>query len=371
MEIVSKWLNYTILDNPIRDLLWFGGIIGLSILIRRGLSFTISRTIYRFIKNESGDIPLAEFVRLTRRPFELLITLGMIYLAFSHLVVPKQWDWMTSKKFGGLMLIQNLFFTLLGAAIGWLGIRIIKFAALIFKQKAATTPTPLDDQLVPFFKDIAIILWTLTSFFVILHKVYEVNVWALITSLGIGGLVIALAARETLENLIASVAIMLERPFVIGDSIVLDKISGEIEQIGFRSTRVRSDDGSLITVPNRLMTTQALENVTQRSYRRAKYYVRLSFNTPPETIAQIVKDIRLYLESNYLTNSKMPMVRLETLAENSLDILVIYHVHSSIWRVFMETREEINFKIIEIVHEHGATFAYPSRNLFIKESVEN
>ncbi|AEI50540.1 mechanosensitive ion channel family protein [Runella slithyformis] len=368
MEIVSKWLNYTILENPIQDLLWFLGIIGLGILIKSGLSLTISRTIYRFIKSESGSIPLADFVRLTRRPFELLITLVMIFWAFTHLTVPKQWGWASAERFGWLMIIERVFFTFLAAAVGWLGIRLIKFIALIFKQKAAETPTPLDDQLVPFFKDITIIIWTLTCFFFMLHKIYEVNVWALITSLGIGGLVIALAARETLENLIASVAIMLERPFVIGDSIVLDKISGEIEQIGFRSTRVRSDDGSLITVPNRLMTTQALENVTQRSYRRAKYYVRLSFDTSPETLTQIIKDIRFHLEGNYLTNSKTPTVRLENLAENSLDIVVIYHVHTSLWRVFMETKEEINFRIIEIVREHGATFAYPSRNLFIKES---
>lgn len=368
MEIVSKWLNYTILENPIRDLLWFLGIIGLGFLIKRGLSFTISRTIYRFIKSESGNIPLADFVRLTRRPFELLITLVMIFWAFTHLNVPMQWQWASSERFGWLMVIQRGFFTLLAAAIGWLGIRLIKFIALIFKQKAAETPTPIDDQLVPFFKDITIIIWTLTCFFFMLHKIYEVNVWALITSLGIGGLVIALAARETLENLIASVAIMLERPFVIGDSIVLDKISGEIEQIGFRSTRVRSDDGSMITVPNRLMTTQSLENVTQRSYRRAKYYVRLSFDTAPETLTNIINGIRLHLEGNYLTNSKTPTVRLENLGENSLDIVVIYHVHTSLWRVFMETKEEINFKIIEIVREYGATFAYPSRNLFIKES---
>lgn len=368
MENLSRWLDYTILENTIRDILWFVGISGLGVLIRRGLSFTITRMIYRFIKSESGNIPLADFVRLTRRPFEVLITLVVLFLAFSHLTIPSQWAWKSADKFGWLMIIERSFFSVLGATIGWLGIRVIKFIALIFKQKAASTPSPIDDQLVPFFKDIIIIIWTLTSFFTILHKVYEVNVWALITSLGIGGLVIALAARETLENLIASVAIMLERPFVVGDSIVLDKISGDIEQIGFRSSRVRSEDGSLITVPNRLLTTQALENITQRSYRRAKYYVRLSFDTSPETLSQIIESIRSYLESHTLTNSKLPTVRLENLGESSLDILVIYHVHTSLWRIFIETKEEINFKIIEIVHQYGATFAYPTRNLFIRES---
>lgn len=371
MENLSAWLEYTLLDNQIRALLRFAGILGLGILVRRGLSFTISRTIYRFIKKEVGTIPLAEFVRLTRRPFEVLITLTTLFLAFRQLTIPSDWELATADHFGWLMVIERAFFTLLAAAIGWLGIRVIKFIALVFKQQAAETPTPLDDQLVPFFKDIIIILWTLTCFFVMLHKIYEVNVWALITSLGIGGLVIALAARETLENLIASVAIMLERPFLIGDSVVLDKISGEIEQIGFRSTRIRSDDGGLITVPNRLMTSQALENVSQRTTRRAKYYVRLAFDTPPETINQIADMLREYLRTHPLTNSKEATVRLELLSEFSLDIVVIYHVNSSVWKEFMSVREEINFKTIEIVHANGAELAYPGRNLFVKEHPEN
>ncbi len=120
MEIVSQWLNYTILENPVRDLLWFLGIIGLGILIKRGLSFTISRTLYRFIKSESGNIPLADFVRLTRRPFELLITLVMIFWAFTHLTVPTQWEWASSERFGWLMILEHLFFTLLPPqSVGW------------------------------------------------------------------------------------------------------------------------------------------------------------------------------------------------------------------------------------------------------------
>ncbi|HAK76461.1 MAG TPA: hypothetical protein DCM71_06040 [Runella sp.] len=366
MDQVSYWLHYTILENKLSDLLWFVGILGLGIILRRGLSFTVSRTIYRFIKSEAGHIPVAEFVRLTRRPFEALITLVILFSAFHHLKVPSEWNWASPEKFGWLMLLERVYQTMLSVAVGWLGIRLIKFISLIFKQQAAETPSALDDQLVPFFKDIAIVFWTLTCFFVMLHKVYEVNVWALITSLGIGGVVIALAARETLENLIASITIMLERPFLVGQSVVLDKISGEVEQIGFRSTRVRSDDGSLITVPNRLMVTQALENVSQRTHRRAKYYVRLAYDTPAETIEKIIEEIREYLLSQYITGSKEPTVRLELLSESSLDVVVIYHVGTSVWKEFMRVREEVNFKILEIVRTQGATFAFPSRALFVR-----
>lgn len=368
MEDLLSLLNYTILDNPIGDLLWFLGISLLGILIKRGLSFTVSRTVYRFIKSEAGNIPVAEFIRLTRQPFEFLITLTILLLAFSQLTIPD--DWATTGREKWIIITEKTFFTIVAGAIAWLGIRIIKFASLIFQQRAALTETTLDDQLVPFLKDLAIVFWSLTCFLGMLNKVYDVNVWALVTSLGIGGLVIALAARETIENLIASVAIMLERPFVVGNTVVLDTISGDIEQIGFRSTRIRSLDGGLVTIPNRLMTSQALENMTQRTHRRAKYYVRLAFDTPSATLSQIMAQLKAFIETHPFTNSKEPTVRLEALGESSFDILVVYHVNSAVWKEFMQVREEINFKIIELVQENGASFAYLGRNLFIKETTE-
>ena len=167
MENLSAWLTYTLLDNQVRDLLRFAGILGLGFLIRRGLSFTISRAIYRFIKKEVGTIPLAEFVRLTRRPFEVLITLTTIFLAFRQLTVPSDWEWASAEQFGWLMVIEKTFFTFLAGAIGWLGIRVIKFIALIFKQQAAETPTPLDDQLVPFVKEsIKVVIAVFSLFFI-------------------------------------------------------------------------------------------------------------------------------------------------------------------------------------------------------------
>jgi len=357
MTDLSTLLDYTLFDNQISDILWLVGILLLGILIRRSLSFTVSRTIYRFIKSEADNIPVAEFVRLTRRPFEFLITLIILYLAFSQLTIPD--DWAETWRDKWLVILEKTFFVIFAIAITLLGIRIIKFISLIFQQGAALTETTLDDQLVPFLKDIAIVFWTLTCFFVMLNKVYDVNVWALITSLGIGGLVIALAARETIENLIASVTIMIERPFVVGNTIVLNTISGDIEKIGFRSTRIRSLDGGLVTIPNRLMTSQALENMTLRTYRRAKYYVRISFDTPSDTLSNIIEAIQVFLKDNSFTNSKDCTVKLEVIGDISFDILVVYHVNSPEFKEFLRLKEEVNFKIIEIVQGNNASFAYP------------
>lgn len=359
MEKLEFLLNQRVLDNQVSNLLWFVGIITAGILLKKILSLGLSRVVYRFIRQESGQVPLADFVRLTRHPFEFIISLLLLYWAFLHLRVPNAWEWEPVGVFGARMVLLKGFYSVLVLAITWLGVRLIKFVALIAKSRAAKTTSPLDDQFVPFFKDLGILVWILACFFFALSRVYQVNVWALITSLGIGGLVVALAARETIENLIASVSIMIERPFVIGDAVVLGTVSGDIEQIGFRSVRLRADDGSMVTIPNRLMVSQALENTTNRSYRRQKLYLKLAFDTPAQTLAAITEDAANYLFQQPTANLKPPVVRLEGFGEYSFDILVIYWVSTTDWRTFIEVREKINLALVEIVKSHNADFAQP------------
>jgi MscS family membrane protein len=356
MENFKYWLNYDILGNPIGDILGFLGIFIAGFLLKKILSLTVSQAVYRFIKTEVRAISVSEFVRLTRRPFELLITLLVVYVAFDRLTVPPDWHWRPVSAFGFLMVVERIFLILLSFSIAWLGVQFIKFVALVLRKKADETDTPVDNQLVPFFKDSIIVFWSLTSFLLMLYKVFDINIWALLTSLGIGGLVVALAARETIENLIASVSIMLERPFVVGDSIVLGTLAGDIEQVGFRSSRIRAEDGSLITIPNRLLTSQALENTTQRSYRRAKFHIRLPFGTPPDTVSKIMTDLRIFLQNHALCQDKESIVHLDTLGELGLEILVIYHIKTKSWQTFMTEREVIYFKILEIVNSSGTNF---------------
>jgi MscS family membrane protein len=364
----SEWLNYTLLDNSVAHWLWFIGILLSGVLLKKGLSLTVSRTVYRVIKSEAGNIPLAEFVRLTRRPFELLIILLAIYSAFDRLTVPVEWDLHPATEPGLLRTIERVFLTLMAGAMGWLGIRVIKFVALVAKQQALETHSPIDDQLVPFLKDTAILFWVLTCFFLMLNKVFEVNVWALITSLGIGGLVVALAARETIENLIASVAIMVERPFSVGDAITLGTVSGDVEQVGFRSTRLRADDGSLVSIPNRLLTSQTLENTTQRTHRRAKFYLRLPYNTSTTNLESLLLNLKTTLSQSPVSPDKETTVRLDNFGESGLEVLVIYHVKTASWKEFMQVREEINFKFIQAAQQSNVTLIPSTSEIHLSKS---
>ncbi|RCR69545.1 mechanosensitive ion channel family protein [Larkinella punicea] len=374
MESVKTWFEQQLMGNSVGNLVLFALLILLGLWLKRILSMLLSRFFYRLVKPESNSIPISDFLRLMRQPIEFLILLIMLFLAFDRLAIPDQWGFVPRTEFGYRLVVIRLYQTTLMITLAWIAIRFVKFVGLIFQKRAEQTETKLDDQLVPFVRDLMILTVSAIAFFSILSVVFDVNVIALVTSLGIGGLAIALAARETLENLFASFAILLDRPFVTGDTVTAgtgpNQVTGTVEKIGFRSTRLRTDDGSRIAVPNRLMISQSLDNLTQRSQRRAKFYLRLALDTPAETLRGIVDDTRQWLENQPKTNQSPPLIQFDTFGESSLDILIQYYVATSDYREFNAIKEEVNYQLIAIVKKHSGQFAFPSRIVYLRSQAE-
>ncbi|MGV3557108.1 mechanosensitive ion channel family protein [Larkinella arboricola] len=370
MESLERWLKQELLGNSVGNLIAFAILILLALMLKRVLSMVLSRFFYRLVKPDSGSIPVGDFIRLMRQPIEFLILLLMLFLAFDRLNVPKEWGLTPPTEFGYRFILIRLYQTILMITLAWIAIRFVKFIGLIFQKRAELTETKLDDQLVPFVRDLMIMAVSAIAFFATLSIVFDINVIALVTSLGIGGLAIALAARETLENLFASFAILLDRPFITGDTVTAgtgpNQVTGTVEKIGFRSTRLRTDDGSQIAVPNRLMISQSLDNMTQRSQRRAKFFLRLTLDTPAETLRAIVDDIRQYLDSQPETSQSPALIQFDSFGESSLDILVQFYVATGDWREYNKIKETVNYRLLEIVKTHSGEFAFPSRTLYVR-----
>ena len=370
MESLELWLKQELLGNSVGNLIAFGSLILLALTLKRVLSMLLSRFFYRLVKPDYGLIPVTDFIRLMRQPIEFLILLLMLFLAFDRLIIPAEWGLAPPTKFGYRFIIIRLYQTVLMLALAWIAVRFVKFISLIFQKRAELTETKLDDQLVPFVRDLMILAVSGIAFFATLSIVFDVNVIALVTSLGIGGLAIALAARETLENLFASFTILLDRPFITGDTVTTgtgsNQVTGTVEKIGFRSTRLRTDDGSQIAVPNRLMISQSLDNLTQRSQRRAKFFLRLTLDTPAETLRAIVDDIRQYLDNQPETSQSPALIQFDAFGESSLDILVQFYVTTGDWREYNKIKETVNYRLLEIVKSHSGELAFPSRTLYLR-----
>jgi MscS family membrane protein len=345
-----QFLTSEILENKVTDILWLIIILGFGLFLRRYLSDFISRLLYRFIPQDG--ISIYTFIALLRKPVNFLITLVIIYLSFSFLKFPDAWKIPPTEAFGLRMILNKTFQGLLILAFAQIFKAIIKFISLIFQEKAKKTVSKMDDQFVSFFRDLSIVLMYVFAFLMILGSVFNVNIGTFIAGLGIGGLAIALAARETLENLFASFTIFLDLPFVVGDKIQLDKVLGRVEKIGFRSTRIRTLEGSLITVPNRLITAQSLENQTNREFTGVEYVMRLPNTLSVAIMEEIVVEIRKYINKHKMVyQSNSGMTHFQGFVDNFYEILVSYNISTNSLRKIREVREEVNLQILRIVEQ--------------------
>ena len=175
-----------------------------------------------------------------------------------------------------------------------------------------------------------------------------------------------MASKESLENLLGSFTIFLDRPFTVGDIVSIGTITGVVEKVGFRSTRLRTFDKSLVTVPNKKMVDAELDNLGLRPVRRAKFNLGLTYDTSQNQIKKIVEEIQNMIDEHPMTNQD-GRVRFMEFGGSSLDIMVIFYVDSADWDDFINTKEDINYKIMEIVEKHNSSFAFPSRSIYIEK----
>ena len=360
-----QYLTSEILENKVTDILWLTIILIFGLLLRRYLADFISKILYRFIRH--GNVSIFTCISLLRKPVNFLITLIIIYLSFSFLKFPSSWHIPPVEVFGLRMVLTKTFEGLLILAIAQIIAGLIKFISLIFQEKVQVTASKMDDQLVLFFRDLSIVLVFVFAFLMVLGSVFGVNVGTFVAGLGIGGLAIALAARETLENLFASFTLFLDLPFVVGDKVQLEKVLGRVEKIGFRSTRLRTDEGSLITVPNRLITAQSLENQTSRMFSGVEFTLKLQTDVSVEIIEEIVADIQQYIKTHKMIyKPDTGITHFYGFGDNSLDVVVNYHVATNSSKIVKQVREEINLKIMHIIEQSKANYTVPVRKI-IKE----
>ena len=290
MLSAEKILQQVFFGNTIEQYLWFVGILFFGFIFLRVFSKFLSRLLFKFFKRFSAEVKIDKFVELLVRPIELLLIATIIFWALNQLSYPLQEVVMKRKKLEITYfdIIDKLFLFFAIISINWIVLRIIDFVALVFSYKASLTDTKSDDQLVLFIRELAKILIIIIGIFVMLGMVFEINVLTLITGLGIGGIAVALAAKDSLENLFGSFTIFIDKPFIVGDLVKVEGIEGTVEKVGFRSTQIRSIDRSIITLPNKKMIDGALENLTLRNFRRVKFTVGLTYDTPADSIKKIV-----------------------------------------------------------------------------------
>jgi len=198
-------------------------------------------------------------------------------------------------------------------------------------------------------------------------SVWGVNVTALIASLGIGGLAFALAAKDTASNLFGSIAILFDKSIKIGDWIIVDGVEGIVEDVGMRTTKIRTFKKSLVSIPNSIVANSHIENFSRRRVRRIKLYIGLVYNTSSQQMQNIVKEIKELLHSHPgISKKEITLVNFDQFNDSSKDIFIYTFTNTANWKKYLEIKEDIFYKIEEIVKRNGSDFAYPTESIYIE-----
>jgi MscS family membrane protein len=190
--------------------------------------------------------------------------------------------------------------------------------------------------------------------------------YSVIAGLGVGGLAVALAAQQTLANLLGSLIIMFEKPFAVGDSIKLKDIEGTVENVGFRSTRIRTSYNSLVTIPSSQLVNSTLDNMTLRTYRQVKTVLGLNYATPAEKIEAFIEGIKHILEAHPDTRKDNIRVVFHDLGPHSLDILLDFFMKVPDTATELIERQRILMDILRLAETTGVQFAFPTQTLHIE-----
>lgn len=362
---MKSFFDYVILDNTIREYLVSAGFILLFVFIKRYLSRYIAGLLFRIIKKIAKGVDKTNFVNLVVAPLNIFLLILVTIITLEKLTFPH-----TPVDLGLFTfhpnfriykvtlhdLIDTISIIVLIIAFIWLLLRIIDFIALILEQKANLTPDHSDNQLIVFFKDFFKVVLVINGILLILKFGFHLNIGNIITGLSIAGAAVALSLRESLENLIASFIIFFDKPFTVGDLVKVQNITGTIEKIGLRSTRIRTDLKTYVTMPNKQMVDSILDNLSLRTQRRAFVQLEIAADTSNTQLQGLVSGIQKILQqkSDRVENFS---VYVSDINKNAFFVPMEFFTAPIAVADFNALRMEVNLEVIQLMKEMGIRLA--------------
>ncbi len=255
---------------------------------------------------------------------------------------------------------------LLSVSVAWLAYRLADAVGRWLQARAARTASKLDEALAPLVRTSLKVTVVALAVVQVATVLSDKPVTSLLAGLGVSGVAVALAAQDTVKNFFGSVVILSDKPFEIGDRVQVDGHDGTIEAVGFRSTRLRTLDGTLVTIPNGELANRTVVNVSRRRWIRRMFTLSLPYETPPERIERAAEIVREILAGrDELDPERPPKVAVHELGTSSVNVLVVYWAGTSDWWRHIEFAERVNLEILRRFAEEGITMAYPTQKVFV------
>lgn len=334
------------------------GIFLLFLLLQRFLASKIIGIIAGITKNTSTEFD-DQLVKAFEKPIQLFFVVLGIYLALMYLPLRPEYNQTVLKLFRSalIILITYGFYNLAGSyqitgsgLTKWFGIE-------------------LDKILVPFISKVVRILIVFMGFVIVAGE-WNFDVNGFLAGLGLGGLAFALAAQDTAANIVGGFVIITDKPFSIGDWIQTPSLEGTVEDINFRSTKIRTFADALVTVPNSTLAKEPITNWSRMGRRRITFRLTVPFDTPQEKLERCVTAIGEMLEEHPEIHKQTIFSRFDSIGNYGYEIFLYFFTKTTVWAEFLRVKEDVNFRIVEILEREGVTVALPSTSVYMADRHE-
>ena len=324
--------------------------------ISKRLAFIfLKRILYRFTKNRHNAVNVS--LKKLAHPISLLISIWVVDLILPSIGL-------------GLVINKWLFLSLnIASTIFWIYV-FLKLAQVfisLYQEYADKTEGKLDNQLIPILRNFSTLIIAIVGIFRLL-VLFGADPATVLAGASIGGLAIAFASQDTVKNLIGTVMIFVDKPFHIGDWIEGGGVVGTVEEVGFRSTRIRAADTSVFQIPNSKLSEIVINNSGLRLFRRYNTTLGLRYDTPPELIDAFTKGVKKIVLAHPDSKKDAVMVEFVAFGESSLNVMLNMYFKTKAWGTMQAYKHQIHLGIIRLANELGVGFAFPSTTMMIEQT---
>jgi len=330
-------------------------IVLLALLVKNVATRIIFGAVLKLTHRTKTDVDRSIVISFEGPLRWLIVTIGL-YLALNYLNLSPAVMSVVSNLFRSAIIVFITwgFYNLVGGSV---------LSKLIEKLK-------VDQSLIDFTATVLRFIIIALSITVIAQE-WDYDVSGFVAGLGLGGLAFALAAKDTAANVFGGIVIILDKPFAVGDWILTPSVEGTVEVMNFRTTKVRTFANALVTVPNSVLVNEAVTNWTRMKKRRISFHLGVTYTTPRVKLQACVNRIKELLETHPEVHQDLIMVRFDQFNDSSLDIFIYFFTKTKVWTEFLAVKEEINFKIMEILEEEGVSVAFPSRSIYFENKLKS
>ncbi len=358
-------MEVKILDNTVQAYLIVLGTILVTLIFKRLISKFLASKLFKLITNSKHNLPKQSFLDLVVQPLGTYLLLTISMIAIDRLKFPAAFDF-TVYKTTTRHILDALMNGALVVVFIWLCLRVIDFMAMVLEERANITKDQQDNQLIIFFKDFFKVILIIIGVLLVLKFSFNKNIGSILTGLSLVGAAVALATRESMENLIASFIIFFDKPFTVGEQVKVNGFTGTIEKIGLRSTRIRTNEKTYISVPNKQMVDTIVDNISLRTQRKTELQLELSLSATASTLQALLTAMRSYLSTQKIDSYQ---VHLHDTGKQAHIVMVEYFSSAADeHEAYLMLREKINMAFIEILEAHKIELAASSTDVVVKQS---